>query len=158
MRRRNCVAAYGPSAVRRLASTRVRNKLQFVLATTLLAIAFAAVGPSSQALADACAPMSGGGFYCTWNEPNLAPATPRYFQAAVTLRNWHYAAVIDGHGGAVTEKCVHIQRGSDAYTEQVACGSGVRDGYTNAYMRPGYLFTRHGASGARNITGDGAHG
>jgi hypothetical protein len=107
---------------------------------------------------DYCAQQSAGGWYCIWFDSSLAPATPHWFQAAVTLRNWNYAAVSDGHGGTVEQKCVHIKRGSDGYTVAVACGTGVKDGFTSSTMRPGYLFTRHGAGGARNITGDGAHG
>jgi len=106
---------------------------------------------------DFCTEQSGGGWYCIWYDPSLAPATPHWFNAAVTLRSWNYAAVSDGHGGTVTQKCVHMMRGSDGYTMQLFCGSGVPQGYTPGYMRPGYLFTRHGAGGARYITGDGAH-
>ena len=104
---------------------------------------------------DACAPRTGG-WYCTWRAPGLAPATPHFFEAAETLRYWIYAAVWDEHGGSVGDKCVHVRR-PDTYTEAVACGTGVKDGYTNTWMRPGYLFVRHGASGVRSIGGDGAH-
>lgn len=136
-----------------------KQRLIFVGTALLLAMLLLVGRQPDTAAAhnDYCTTYSKG-WYCIWTDPSLAPATPHWFNAAVTLRNWNYASVSDGHGGTVTQKCVHIMRGSDGYTEAVACGSGIKDGFTNAYMRPGYLFTRHGASGARSITGDGAHG
>lgn len=125
-----------------------------VLATLLMA---GRQPESALAHNDYCTQQSSGQWYCVWSDPSQAPETPHWFTAAVTLRHWIYAAVRDGHGGSVTAKCVHVMRGSDGYVEQVACGSGIKDNYTNTYMRPGYLFTRHGANGARSIGGDGAH-
>jgi hypothetical protein len=141
------------------AQSALRRGLVASAVVVLLAILFLAGRQPETASAhnDYCTTYSGG-WYCYWNDPNLAPATPHWFSAAVTLRNWNYAAVNDGHGGTVTQKCVHMMRGSDGYTIQIACGGGTAENFTPGYMRPGYLFTRHGAGGARSIQGDGAHG
>lgn len=136
----------------------IRQRLIILGAVLMLATLFAFARQPDPAVAhnDYCTTYSKG-WYCIWTDPNLAPATPHWFQATVTLRNWNFAGVSDGHGGSVHQKCVHIKRGSDGYTEQVICGSGIKDDYIEPHMRPGYLFTRHGASGNRSITGDGAH-
>lgn len=143
----------------RLLPTALKQKAILLGAALLLAIALIGARQPDTAAAhnDSCTTYSGG-WYCIWYDPSLAPATPHWFNASVTLRSWNYAAVSDGHSGTVSQKCVHMMRGSDGYTIQIACGSGVPNAYTPTWMRPGYLFTRHGASGARYITGDGAHG
>lgn len=128
------------------------------LVLTVLLFGIHAATQASEARADYCEP-SGGGTLCLWASVNLAPNTPRWFSApgGNNLRNWIAATVGDGHGGSVTAKCVHIMRGSDGYTIQVACGSGSPGNPIPAYMRPGYLFIRHGAAGPRNLSGAGSH-
>lgn len=122
-----------------------------MLACAALLVSTAAFGTSSAA-ADSCH-ATGGNWQCGWEQKNLAPATPRWFQAENTLRNWLYGVVWDGYEGTVAAKCIHIQRGSDSYREQIACGSGMPEGYVPGYMDPGYLFIRHGASGPRTLGG-----
>lgn len=128
--------------------------------SVLVAVLFSAhaATQASEARADYCEP-SGGGYLCLWASENLPPNTPRWFSApgGNNLRNWIAATVGDGHGGSVTAKCVHIMRGSDGYTIQVACGSGTPGNPIPAYMRPGYLFIRHGAPGPRHLAGAGSH-
>lgn len=132
-----------------------------------VAVAFAAtcalfmshsLSQADTAQADSCS--FGTVWSCGWPTPPewIAPATPRYFQAENTLRNWMEAQVSDVHGGTVAQKCVHIKRGSDGYTEQIVCGSGYPGlKPIPSYMRPGYVFVRHGASGARTIQGGAWH-
>ena len=98
-----------------------------------------------------------GEWHCTWADPELTITTPHWFNADVKLHDWDYVAISDGRGGAVAQKCVHIMRGSDSYLEPVACGPGIKDGFVNSYMRPGYLYTRYDDSPTTAITGEGTY-
>lgn len=105
---------------------------------------------------DSCA-VGSSGTYCTWSDLTQYSRTPHWFNAAVKLHSWTYATVSDGEGGAATEKCVHI-KGEDGYLEPVACGSGIRDSFVEAPLRPGYLYTRNVAEQTAPITGTGLFG
>lgn len=104
-----------------------------------------------EAKADYCEPRPGEGWFCYWASANWPAATPRWLTLAYPTRNWFYGQVSDRYGGTVTRKCVHIQRASDGYVEQVVCGAGAPGAYVNGCMKPGNLFLRHGAPGPRTI-------
>jgi hypothetical protein len=132
--------------------------LRTALVASLLAalvLSFQAATTPAAAQADYCDPYPGEGWYCYMAEINLAPNTPRWFSLSNNLRNWFFGKVSDAYGGTVTQKCIHIMRASDGYKEQVACGSGAPGGGVNWYMKPGYMFIRHGASGPRTLGGLG---
>lgn len=141
-----------PSAALAARPAPSRRRLLAIAALIGLALFCFVALRAESAQADSCH-ATGGQWQCGWEQPNLAPNTPRWFEAANTLRNWLFAVVWDGYGGTVTQKCVHIMRGSDGYKEQVACGSGRPENYVPEYMRPGYMFIRHGASGPRTLGG-----
>jgi hypothetical protein len=126
-----------------------------VLVVTLFGVQ--AVAQTSKARADSCF-WSGSEWLCEWVRPNLAPNTAAFFSApgGNNLRNWISGRVNDGHGGSVTQKCVHIRRGSDGADFQIACGGGLQGAFVPAFAKPGYLFVRHGAPGARTIIGGGS--
>lgn len=100
-----------------------------------------------------------GYWTCGWINTNLAPGVADWFEAGNNLRPW-YTASINGydHGGyTVTQKCVHVVRGSDGAQAQVACGWGAQSGGIGGAWQPGYLFMRHGAPGPRSLIGRGNH-
>jgi hypothetical protein len=107
---------------------------------------------TAEAHNDSCA-VDSNGTYCTWFYPRQYPWTGHWFNDDVKLHSWTYATVSDGEGGAVAEKCVHVKRASDGYLEPVACGSGIRDSFVEAYLRPGYLYTRYAGDERAPITG-----
>lgn len=124
-----------------------------VLAIALLAVAFQATGGrASVAQADYCNP-NGAGFSCYWTGLELAPETRRFFQAAVTLRNWYWEEVADAYGGSVWHKCANILAGSNGAVAQVACGPNQPGEWVPAGYSPGYVFLVHSASGPRTILG-----
>ena len=133
--------------------------LRVVLGGLFLAaflFSFSAARGPALAKADYCDPYPGEAWVCYWATVNLPPAEARFLNLANPNRNWDWARVEDAYGGTVNAKCVHIRRASDNFTEQVACGLGVPVGGVNAWMKPGYLFIRHGAPGPRTIGGVGA--
>lgn len=127
---------------------------------TLLAILtwFGAKADLSYAHNDRCTPRTGG-WACQWYDTNLAPETRHWFTAANTNRNWVFAGIWDGYGGAVARKCVRIKRGSDGTILPVACthNNGMPDNWIGANKRPGYLFNIHWAPGPRHIGSEGYH-
>lgn len=131
------------------------NSLLLLGAAVVLLFALQAVSRADTASADVCVPNEGN-FLCSW-EANIAPGNARYFSAAGgnNLRNWIKAGVGDQYGGAVAEKCVYMQRGSDGAAYGVACGSGFPSNTVANEFKPGYLYIIHWANGARIITGAG---
>ncbi len=109
--------------------------------------------PTAVAHHDNCA-ADAGEWWCSWSDPELNRDTPHWFNADTKLHLWTYAAVADGEGGTVVEKCVHIQRAVGGVLEPVACGPGIRDGFPG---RRGYLYTRHNSAVPVGITGYGVY-
>lgn len=136
-----------------------QRKWQLLLAGT--AVFFALAGIVQTGTASASAGTCGwlGYWSCDWVNSNLAPNTADWFEAGENLRNWNSGAVNGwDHGGTtVTQKCVHVVRGSDGAQAQVACGAGYQSAGIGGAWQPGYLFIRHGASGNRALIGRGTH-
>lgn len=105
---------------------------------------------------DSCTTYSKG-WVCHWFDRDLPPRTRHWFSAANTNRNWDFAGVADGYGGAVANKCVNIKRHGDGAIFQIACGSGVPDDNIPTTKSPGYLFNVHSAPSARYISSEGYH-
>lgn len=129
-----------------------------VLAATAVVMSAVAVGTAS-ASPGTCGKDESGNWKCWWQKENQQPGEKNWFEAETTLRPWYAAAVNGGNtGGAnVTAKCVHVKRSSNGEETQVACGVGFQSGGIGENWRPGWLFTRHGASGPRWILGIGWH-
>lgn len=132
-----------------------RNSAVF-LGTALITLIFASAGGVSTASAhnDGCG--FEGQWHCNWYDENQAAGAMHWFVAANTLRYWTAGAITGVNGYYVEQKCTHITTNAGpAY--QVACGWGYQSGPVYSAWRPGYLWTRHGASGSRWITGHGWH-
>lgn len=123
----------------------------------MVTLAFSSAGGVSTASAhnDSC--VSGSpNWHCIWYDQTQAPNAMHWFFAEVTLRNWTSGAISGENGYYVENKCTHITT-SASVAHQVACGWGYQSGGIPANWRPGYLWTRHGASGPRWISGHGWH-
>lgn len=124
------------------------------LASLLLAACVVSLQASARpasAQADYCSPNTETGFWYCYMEGYIPPATPQWFNLGNNNRNWFLAQIGDAYGGTVSQKCAHIMRASDGYREQIVCGPGAPAGYVNSWMKPGYIFQRHGAPGWRTI-------
>jgi hypothetical protein len=135
------------------------RKCQLLLAGAVACFALAGLAQTETASASPGSCSWQGYWTCGWINTNLAPGVADWFEAGNNLRPW-YAASINGydHGGyTVTQKCVHVVRGSDGAQAQVACGWGTQSGGIGGAWQPGYLFMRHGASGPRSLIGRGNH-
>lgn len=126
----------------------------FIAAISVI-VAIQAGGRAAVASADTCS-WTGSNWNCFW-EANLAPYQNRYFNAVNPLRNWFKAGVGDAYGGAVAAKCVYVLNSAQTSAVSVACGSGFPKNTVPTSYRPGYLYISHWASGARTISGSGAH-
>lgn len=135
---------------------RFRQTCVMLLGTALVTLVFTSAGGVSTASAhnDACGYT--GQWHCNWYDESQAPGVMHWFNAATTLRYWTSGTITGNNGYYVEQKCTHITTTSGlAY--QVACGWGSQSGAVYSAWRPGYLWTRHGAPGARWITGQGTH-
>jgi hypothetical protein len=130
-------------------------RLLSLLGAAVLLFTLQAGSRAETASADVCNP-NGGGWLCHW-EATLSPYQNRYFNAANPVRNWLSAGVGDQHGGAVAAKRVNVLNSGGTSAISVACGSGFPSNPVPANYRPGQLYIFHWASGARTITGAGAH-
>lgn len=109
--------------------------------------------PIAVAHHDDCVADSGE-WWCSWSDPALNRDTPHWFNADTKLHHWTYAAISDGEGGTVVQKCVHFMRAVSGILEPVACGPGIRDGFPSG---SGYLYTRHNSDNPVSITGYGVY-
>ena len=135
-----------------------QSRLTRLLGLTLAVLVVAAAGAgSASAHNDECGLTEANDWHCSWYDPEQASGAKHWFSAATTLRSWFSASVTGNSGYYVTQKCVHVTRGSDGAELQVACGWGYQSGGIASNWRPGYLWTRHGASGTRWIHGNGWH-
>lgn len=123
--------------------------------TAMVSLILASAGGVSTASAhnDSCTYESG--WRCTWGDASQAPGVMHWFYAENTLRYWTKGRITGESGYYVTNKCTHITHGG--FANQVACGWGTQTGEVASAWRPGYLWTRHGASGPRSIWGTGWH-
>lgn len=143
----------------RLTIQQFQCKCQLLLVGVVASLALAGIVQTGTASASPGTCGWVGYWSCHWINGNLAPGVADWFEAGNNLRPW-YGASVNGwdHGGyTVTQKCVHVVRGSDGAQAQVACGWGTQSGGIGGAWQPGYLFIRHGAAGNRALIGNGVH-
>lgn len=136
-----------------------QRKCKLLLAGAAAFFAFAGIAQTGAASASPGLCGWVGYWDCHWVNTNLAPNVADWFEAGENLRNWFSGGVNgwDEGGTLVTQKCVHVVRGSDGAQAQVACGAGFQSGGIGGAWQPGYLFIRHGAPGPRSLIGKGHH-